>query len=825
MTPEEINELLDSLIENFRAFVVEELQRHYDAGRTVSSEQVKYLLKMFEDNEMVKMFNEDKIPQDGFRIFLQKYLRLWFEMFAEKIDEANGKIIQVDDEDDLPTDGSAIVAVVNNELYFFDGGAWRKACDYVPGEIPTFDSLDELPDDGSIDVAVINGDLYYFNGNEWVKVVTEQELNEAINNVNKAISNVYENIASYVNSLLGGNSFKDKGKTYHDAVLQIADTVPAMSEGERCLVNIVEEDGAPAVVVENVEVLQNAMFSNEVQFSTTGNLYAIGDTVLTGIYILHNNLSKYVEDSVFGMVEFNGKVYCSRWGSDLLLLYKFNSQSREYESVTAAGDPVFTSRRAYSDYKIYPFDGKLWFNSPVNDKPRWSYIDSGEQVTLGAPLNGVSPSFDIGGAVIFQNKLHIGGDSGLWTLGQGQTVPQHVTSALFDSAPVVPLTVFDGKLWLQAGGGIVSYDGIAITEYPVQDTIPLGAKTMVWDGELHFFNTTYDSTSPQKVQGNSIVSSFGWRTIFSVAVWNDKIWLFGKTTWQSSLGLYTIDKSHKVEFLTASATPLAVQPDGSLLVCKTPSGSADSGGSRQIIVERHTFKTIGGGSGNTVEIKIVGMNADGQYDEPFGEGHRVVVRDSPTGFSREYGVRDGKLIDTDGDDNAAIRGNVDTYAALLAIDTSDINLGIKVGDGMIVEQDESHAGNSAIYTWDGTNWNFTHLWEISLELKYGTYTVSSSSFTFNKFAAKNENSEEFDVLEVSLGASVTACSVNVAATSGKLGDTRIMIFNVGSGQTVNLSFGFAYKLVDGGELILTQGMHVVSMLRASISIVNIAPYE
>jgi hypothetical protein len=110
-------------------------------------------------------------------------------------------------------------------------------------------------------------------------------------------------------------------------------------------------------------------------------------------------------------------------------------------------------------------------------------------------------------------------------------------------------------------------------------------------------------------------------------------------------------------------------------------------------------------------------------------------------------------------------------------------------------------------------------------LKYGTYAVLPASFTFGKFATKNENSEEFDVLEVSFSGSANAYSVNITNAVGDLGDTRIMIFNVPTGSTVNLVFSFGYMLVDGGELSLTSGIHVVSLLRASINIVNIAPYE
>jgi hypothetical protein len=167
---------------------------------------------------------------------------------------------------------------------------------------------------------------------------------------------------------------------------------------------------------------------------------------------------------------------------------------------------------------------------------------------------------------------------------------------------------------------------------------------------------------------------------------------------------------------------------------------------------------------------------------------------------------------------SVIRGNVDTHAALLALATT----GMRVNDSYIVEQDENHGGNSAIYTWDGTGWNFTHLWEVNLNIKYGTYTVGSTEFTFSKFAAIN-GGEEFDVLEVSTGDSNYTIVINAAA--GNLGDTRIMLFNVGAGYTITLSFVFAHKLVEGGELILTAGVHAVTLLRGSTNLVNIAPYN
>jgi hypothetical protein len=355
----------------------------------------------------------------------------------------------------------------------------------------------------------------------------------------------------------------------------------------------------------------------------------------------------------------------------------------------------------------------------------------------------------------------------------------------------------------------VSWDGSSTTEYTAK-----GRNLLNWDGELFALAGAGDTTGNWKLQGGQFVSFTYDRNeaLSSPFVW-DGLLYFATSGWNYPFALRTIDKSGHISMVYLGVAGGKPDSDGSLIIVKVPTG--------QIVVERISYKTIGGSSGNSIEIKIVGMDENGQYDEPFEEGHRVVVKDSPTGFSREYGIRNGELIDTDGGDNSAIRGNVDTHADLLALDTSDIMLGIKVGDGYIVEHDENNDDKSAIYTWDGADWNFTHLWEISLELKYGTYNVSAASFTFNKFAAKNDTGEEFDVLEVSFSGN---CNVNIAAASGKSGDTRIMIFNVAVGQTVNLSFGFANKLIDGAELALTAGTHVVSLIRASTPIINIAPY-
>jgi hypothetical protein len=866
MTPEEINALIDEMLEKFRAFVVEELQKHYNAGNAMSPGEVHYMLKLFEDNEMVKMFNEDKIPQDKFRVFLRKYLRLWFELFAEKITEVGGKITTVDNVSDLPTDGSVTIAVVKGAdgkdglyywdgtqwrracecvegkiptfdnvgdlptdgsvtiavvkgadgkdgLYFWDGTTWRKACECEPGEIPTFDNVGDLPTDGSISIAVVKGadgkdGLYYWDGTEWVKVVSEKDLDDAV-------SAIYGDISNYINNILDSHGFKDKGKTYHDTVLEIVNAIPPMNEGDRYLLNVVD-NGVAETVVQETEVLQIAIVptiaGTNSQSPNFDSVYMKNGTAIQGWDSVTNNKHTRTpgQNSMRSLTEYNGELYAAAEFGKTLAWFNFNT--KQYEGRREDGVKGYPIPYGISVANgLYLFDGKMWFNSGSGNSIRWSYINSSGEIVHGTPFSGSVAGFDTT-VTVYQNKLYIAGSSGLWTLSPGTTAPVHVASSVFDSAgETLSADVCDGKLWVLAGDAysrrILSYNGSAATEYNIEDAHRY-RKLLTWDNELFVIPIQQVSGGNTiKWNGNAFVAAYPVALVYDCMVWDNKLWMIGYTT------LTSLTKSGESAIVYDGFVVPWADPNGGLTIFRRPPG--------QMIIERISYKTIGGSSGNSVEIKIVGMDENGQYDEPFEEGHRVVVKDSPTGFSREYGIRDGELMDTDSSDNSAIRGNVDTYADLRAIDTSDVTLGIKIGDGYIVEKDETHDDNSAIYTWDGTEWNFTHLWQISLELKYGTYNVTSTSFAFNKFATKNENAEEFDVLEVSFSGN---CNVSIAAASGKSGDTRIMIFNVAAGQTVNLSFGFANKLVDGAELSLKTGMHVASLIRASAPILNIAPY-
>jgi hypothetical protein len=815
MTPEEINALLETLIDSFRAFVAEEVEKYYGMGKRISSQEFYNLLKAFEANEMTKMFNSEWIPQDKFRVFLRSYLRAWFDWLIAKIEDVGEDVTVADSLDDLPDDGSSIIAVVNGVLYYWDGSGWAEACNW---KIPVYSGTGELPPDGGRNIGIVtnadmsggySADLYYYDPAlvRWVKAVTEQELADAISVITDSIGDIYDNISNYVNNVLESNSFKDKGKTYHDAVLEIVDTIPAMSEGDRYLlvVDASETPGLPPPPpqqVKEIETLHSALVSKgTVPYNT--RIWREGDITLVGEYILYGNTATSAGQVMDGHVKFGGSVYCV--GLDDSQIYRFNYSTKSYESIVSEhGEGA----------GLIPFDGKLWFTSGTGNEVSLSYIDAGGQVHPGTPFTvsgkGGALNFKISAAV-YQNKLHIIGTSGLWTLEQGTTVPVHVDSAIFDSTTGTggSAVVFDGKLWVDTNNGkIIAYNGAVSTEYSVSDV----GSIFVWDGELFCQGQTYI----RKLNGDTF-EIFKNIVNYNTGIADGLLWGW-IAVGNGPLCFQTVDKSGNVAAVFSGLGGILIAPDGSLIVVKVSTG--------QIIVERHYYKTIGGGGdggggGELTEIKIVGRDANGQYDEPFEEGHRVVVKNSPTGYSREYSIRDGTLIDADGSDNSAIRGNVDTYADLSAIDTTLW----KVGDGIIVEHDGNHDGNSAIYTWDGSAWNFTHLWEISMHLKYGTYTVADAAFTFNRFAAKNENSEEFDVLEVSFDGPSTSYSVSITSSLSNAGDTGIMIFNVPVNKTATLSFGFPHRLVDGGELTLTPGMHAVSLIRSSVSIINIAPYE
>jgi hypothetical protein len=1219
MTEEEVRELLDALIENFRAFVAEEVQKYYKMGKTVPSKEIEDMLKAFEADHMTKMFNEDKIPQDKFRVFLQRYLRLWFDVLAAKINEAGSKIIEAGSVDDLPVDGSATLAVVGGELYYFDGDEWKSVNDLI-GNIPVYPDADMLPDGGAgQNIAIAGEDLYFWNGNEWVRVVTEKDLSTAINNV-----------ISYIDEALK-NAGGERLRTYHDTVLEIVDTLPALNEGDRYLLTAGEDE-----IVETFKTLQSSAtneyngYSRLHVFSDDSALWG-GDDKSARLIFSQNNKT-YPVSGFTGKVtcvkEFNEEIYfvgnsslclfdkanksaktvqtmTSRWefqrspelydgtvieysgkvytlvGTKLYLMNfgAVTTQTLIGENLSASGEyaiggdgkPYFTGRwkdglfclesngelrqiegsegriyrylakgadnklycYCYEDWKIYCLangvlmpaisetmdisgsavgqNGKVYFYNNADNSPvyvahngilastgitgnfvrtvilpddrlyfqaaegPWYYLEydetvkqsnitspiltgivnapNGKSYAIGNTSSGYNKGlyeFDVStgvrlvstagnnmfykiylapdenlyvcmdgsemkgtpgisqlGAIyrfnyeadtlelihstrLTRSDVRLGPDGKLYVLDynysgedirevgyleNGSLKPVSISDArgigtLFSGTRyekfyvntkdtfyfLVPvwrqgvvavlngLHEFENKLFFNRGSentAQFSYIG-ASGDITWGSEINLSTEaanfdhvTAVYNGKLHIFgmNTglyviNAGSVMPVPVTGtmfdepnvkykaahvfNSLlyvgIESVSYNRTRAVVAWNGSaatpcinvtpvsfdpdIVYFGEDSselyalsdgsggylWKLTAGTFEpvaaldglgsgvvwkgkayysagedllsveLVSPNSVATVFDSIVTVPFVQDGRLLFIKM-GWNAGEGLTGQYSIQELTLSTVTGGG----EIKIVGRNDSGQYEEPFEEGHRVVVIDSPTGDSREYGIRDGSLTDTDGaqpdwnqpDETAidfiknkpvippdltdevnalksitVIRGNVDTYAHLLDVDTA----GMRVNDSYIVEQDENHGGNSSIYTWDGAAWNFTHIWEINLDLKYGTYTVSSTPFTFDKFAAKNEDSEEFDVLEVSFGDG-TAYDISISTASGKTGDTRIMIFNVAGGQTVNLTLGFAYRLVDGGELSLSAGIHAVTLLRGSTNLINTAPYE
>jgi hypothetical protein len=366
MNPEEINELLEALIERFRAFVAEEVQKYYNMGKTISSTEVETMLQAFEANEMTKMFNEEKIPQDKFRIFLQRYLRLWFNLFAAKISEADGKIAIVDSLEDLPDDGSVIIAIVNGEMYYWDGEKWRKVCECVPGEIPI---LPELPDGGSgTNIAIVNGDLYYWDGRKWVKVVTQEDLEQLIEMINNLITTININ-------------GRDGDGTYHDTVLEIVNSTPDMNVGDRYLVTSGENE-----IVETSKILQ-AGITNEYNgysqlFVFPDNSAIWGGADKPGKLIFSQGNKTYPVSGFSGTVSdikyFNGQVYFV--GNNIVHWFHKETKSAGMVGITidngdATIEQIITRGTFYC--AAIGQDGKLYLgtNSLASSAGIW-YIDN-----------------------------------------------------------------------------------------------------------------------------------------------------------------------------------------------------------------------------------------------------------------------------------------------------------------------------------------------------------------------------------------------------------------------------------------------------------------
>jgi hypothetical protein len=441
-------------------------------------------------------------------------------------------------------------------------------------------------------------------------------------------------------------------------------------------------------------------------------------------------------------------------------------------------------------------------------------------------------------SAVYNGKLHIFGyNTGLYVIDAGSVLPVSVPGTIFDEPNVIhnAACVFGDKLYVgirsvayDRNRAIVAWDGS--TAQPCIDVSAISNNPDITiiaesDGQLYAAETGFNNRMWQ-LNGAGVFEvknvSYGVINPIIVAIGNGKVFYLYAAM---SLWMTDIATDERTEITPQPHITRAAIQDGRVFFLDYWSG--------QYRIQELVAETVGIDG----EIKIVGRDANGQYEEPFTEGHRVVVQDSPTGVSREYGIRDGELVDTDGatpddiedlrgeiddlrgevESVTVIRGNVDTYDDLLLIDTGNM----RVNDSYIVESDTNHDDKTAIYTWDGTQWNFTHLWDIP-QIECGTHVIGTPTYNYDFFGY---TTRQYDVLEVSFSGAgdfqMSVTGINPAVRDGK---TLIMIITVSATQTASLNLTFAHKLIEDAELSFADGVFVVTLLKSAVNPVNIATY-
>jgi hypothetical protein len=524
MTADEANALVDELIERLRAFISEEVQNLHGAGRTVSSQEIVDMLKSFELNEMKDMFNSDRIPQDKFRVFLQRYLRLWFELFASRIAEAGDRVINVDNMGDLPDDGSSVLSIVDGDLYYWNGTEWIQACDK--------EKLAGIASGAEVNVQ-----------SDWTQ--TNNSADDYIKNKPVAATQTTTGLMS------------NTDKTKLDGIASGAE-VNVQSDWT-------QTNNSADDYIKNKPVIPPELSADV--------------AALQSISVIRGNVDTHAH---------------------LLALSTTNMRVNDAYIVEQ-------DENNDDDSAIYTWDGTGW------------------------------------------NFTHI------WRVDIGTLNTNNATAQT-----------------------------------------PVSSESFAGEISLHKISKTgsYDDLNGKPAIPSAQVNS----------------------DWDAASGVSQILNKPSIPAAANNATLTIKQND-------TSKGTFTADASTNVTVE---------------------------------------------------------LTDT-------VYSDATPSAAGLMSSADKAKL-----DGI------------------GT--------------KYGTYTVSSTPFTFDGFAAKNENSESFDVLEVSFAGAAPDYSVEVSTASGNSGSVLVMIFNVPAGKTVVISPGFAFKLIDGGELTLAEGVHVVTLLRASTNIVNIAPY-
>jgi hypothetical protein len=480
MTQEEINVLLEQLLESFRAFVAEEVEKYYGADKRIPSQEFHNLLMAFEANEMTKMFNSEWVSQDKFRVFLQSYLRVWFDWIISKIEDVGEDVAVVDSIGDLPVDGSSTIATVGGDLYYWNGTEWVKANDW---KIPAYPNQGDLPADGG-NIGIVGDDLYYWDGTSWIKVVTNEEFN-------KSISSILNNLQQYVEGITQSGGTGTAAMTYHNTVLEIVDAVPELNVGDRYLLTAGDgEDGEDA---ETFKTLQTSITKENNGYS---ELHVFDDnSVLWGGNGSSGKLIFSQDNKTYPVSGFSGKVTAVKYFNNGIYfvgdnkLYRFDKANKAAVAVTGTGNPTVEQTNITNGdlyFAAIGQDGKLYFGGVGGGIWR---LDNDGQIKPTNKTTGGFRTAAMGqdGKLYFCGYDYGLGNDGIWRLDDdGQIRQTNNTDGGFNSAAMGQ----DGKLYfgsgLYADNGIWYLDNDGLSKWTNQTDGTFHSAAIGQDGKLYF---------------------------------------------------------------------------------------------------------------------------------------------------------------------------------------------------------------------------------------------------------------------------------------------------------------------------------------------------
>jgi hypothetical protein len=86
--------------------------------------------------------------------------------------------------------------------------------------------------------------------------------------------------------------------------------------------------------------------------------------------------------------------------------------------------------------------------------------------------------------------------------------------------------------------------------------------------------------------------------------------------------------------------------------------------------------------------------------------------------------------------------------------------------------------------------------------------------------------EQYDVFDLNQTSPSCAYTFNGIDSNVPLGKALVTRLRLTSGQSATVTFGFAFKLVDGAELSFSEGSYAITTLKmGNYSMINIAEYE